>query len=291
MHNTDLSSSTSTGSLPFIKMQGCGNDFILVESSLILMDRDLSSLAKKICNRNYGVGADGLIISHPSEKADFRMQIINSDGSEPEMCGNGIRCYAKYLELSGKTDKKELEIETLAGIIKPTIVENKNQMQVKVDMGEPILEPAKIPIIGFDTEKVINKDLEVDGKVFKINAVSMGNPHCIIFVEDLDSIDFEKWGVAIENFKAFPKKTNVEFVKVQDKNNLKVKVWERGAGATLACGTGACAVLVAAVLNGFSEKKANVHLPGGTLEIEWTKDNKLIMTGPADMSFAGVYNL
>lgn len=286
-----LSSSTSKGALPFIKMQGCGNDFILVESSLILMDRDLHSLAEKICNRNYGVGADGLIISHPSENADFRMQIINSDGSEPEMCGNGIRCYAKYLELSGMTDKKDLEIETLAGIIKPTIVDKDSQMQVKVDMGEPILEPSRIPVIGFDTEKVINQDLDIENNVFKINAVSMGNPHCVIFVDDLDALDFEKWGPIIESFKAFPKKTNVEFVKVQDKNNLKVKVWERGAGPTLACGTGACAVLVASVLNDLSDKKANVHLPGGTLEIEWTEDNRLIMTGPAEMSFAGVYNL
>ena len=285
------SSLLSKGSLPFVKMQGCGNDFILVESSLIIMDEDLTELAKKLCNRNFGIGADGLIISHPSEKSDFRMQIINSDGSEPEMCGNGIRCYAKYLTMSGKTDKRDIEVETLAGIIKPTVISTDDDSGVMVDMGEPILTPNKIPVSGYDMDKVINEDLVVEGKTFKINMVSMGNPHCIIFVDDLDTIDFNHWGPAIESFTAFPKKTNVEFVKVEDKNNLRVKVWERGAGPTLACGTGACATLVAAVLNGLSNKRANVHLPGGTLEIEWRDDNKLIMTGPAEVSFAGVFNL
>ena len=285
------SSLLGKGSLPFVKMQGCGNDFILVESSLIIMDEDLTELAKKLCNRNFGIGADGLIISHPSEKSDFRMQIINSDGSEPEMCGNGIRCYAKYLTMSGKTDKRDIEVETLAGIIKPTVISTDDDSGVMVDMGEPILTPNKIPVSGYDMDKVINEDLVVEGKTFKINMVSMGNPHCIIFVDDLDTIDFNHWGPAIESFTAFPKKTNVEFVKVENKNNLRVKVWERGAGPTLACGTGACATLVAAVLNGLSNKRANVHLPGGTLEIEWRDDNKLIMTGPAEVSFAGVFNL
>ncbi|MFN8577246.1 MAG: diaminopimelate epimerase [Candidatus Sericytochromatia bacterium] len=287
-----LNTTNNKSSLPFVKMQGCGNDFILVESSLILMDRDLSSLAKKMCDRNYGVGGDGLIIVHPSEKSDFRMQIINSDGSEPEMCGNGIRCFARYLDMSKKTDRKDLEIETLAGIIKPSIVEINNNIQVKVDMGEPILKPLEVPVSGFDNlDKVVNQDLEIEGKVFKINAVSMGNPHCIIFVDDLDKVEFEHWGPIIEKFKTFPKKTNVEFVKIEDRNNLRVKVWERGAGATLACGTGACATLVAGVLNNICEKTANVHLPGGTLQIEWRDDNRVIMTGPAEMSFAGVYHI
>ncbi len=286
-----MNNTIEKNSLPFVKMQGCGNDFILIESSLILMDIDLHKLAEKMCNRNYGIGADGLIISHPSEKSDFRMQIINSDGSEPEMCGNGIRCFAKYIDMSAKTNKKDLEIETLAGIIKPSIVEIGNSTQVKVDMGEPVLKPLDVPILGFDNDKVINQDLEIHGNVFKINAVSMGNPHCIIFVDDLEKVDFEHWGPIIESFKSFPKKTNVEFVKVEDRNNLRVKVWERGAGPTLACGTGACATLVAAVLNNLSEKNANVHLPGGTLQIEWREDNRVIMTGPAEVSFAGVFYL
>lgn len=281
----------SKGSLPFIKMQGCGNDFILVESSLIIMDEDLTELAKKLCDRNFGIGADGLIISHPSETSDFRMQIINSDGSEPEMCGNGIRCFAKYLNMSGKTDKNDIEVETLAGIIRPSLVGDTNNSQIKVDMGEPIFIPEQIPVTGFTGDKVINQDLEIEGKHFKINMVSMGNPHCVIFVDSFEDLDFNHWGPAIESFTAFPKKTNVEFVKVEDRNNLRVKVWERGAGPTLACGTGACATLAAAVLNDLADKKANVHLPGGTLEIEWQDDNRIIMTGPAEVSFAGVFNL
>lgn len=280
----------SKNQLPFVKMQGCGNDFIIVENSLLLMDLNLNDLAIQLCDRNFGIGADGLIISHDSEIADFRMQIINSDGSEPEMCGNGIRCYAKYLQLSKKTYKTDLEIETLAGIIKPSIVELNDLIQVRVDMGEPILNPKQIPINGFDSENVINQPLHIEDKVFNITTVSMGNPHCMIFVPDLENIDFYNWGPKLESFSAFPKKTNVEFVKVEDKNNLSVKVWERGAGPTLACGTGACATLVAGVLNNLCDKKAYVHLPGGTLEIEWNENNHLIMTGPAEVSFAGVYN-
>lgn len=279
------------GSLPFVKMQGCGNDFILVEDSLILMDLDLTKLAQQLCNRNYGIGADGLIISHPSEKADFRMQIINSDGSEPEMCGNGIRCFAKYLTMSGKSDKNDIEVETLAGIIRPSIVEIEDKTQVKVDMGEPILNPEEVPVSGFNKDRVINEEVTIKDKNFKINMVSMGNPHCIIFVDNLNEINFDYWGPIIESYSIFPKKTNVEFVKVEDRNNLRVKVWERGAGPTLACGTGACATLVAAVLNDLADKTANVHLPGGTLKIEWREDNRVIMTGPAEMSFAGVFNL
>ena len=281
----------SKGSLPFIKMQGCGNDFILVESSLIIMDEDLTELAKKLCDRNFGIGADGLIISHPSETSDFRMQIINSDGSEPEMCGNGIRCFAKYLNMSGKTDKNDIEVETLAGIIRPSLVGDIDNSQIKVDMGEPIFIPEQIPVAGFTGDKVINQDLEIEGRTFKINMVSMGNPHCVIFVDSFEDLDFNHWGPVIESFTAFPKKTNVEFVKVEDRNNLRVKVWERGAGPTLACGTGACATLAAGVLNNLVDKKANVHLPGGTLEIEWQDDNRIIMTGPAEVSFAGVFNL
>jgi diaminopimelate epimerase len=278
-------------SVPFVKMQGCGNDFILVEGSNLSSEINLPELSKKLCDRNFGIGADGLILIHPSDKSDFRMQVINSDGSEPEMCGNGIRCFARYLELSGKTNKKELEIETLAGTIKPTLVNT----QVKVDMGEPGLNPREIPIktpvTGPPVERVINQDLKVENEIFKINAVSMGNPHCIIFMDELDKFDFSYWGPKLESYFIFPKKTNVEFVKVEDRHNLRVKVWERGAGPTLACGTGACATLVAAILNGSTEKKANVHLPGGTLEIEWADNNHVIMTGPAELSFAGFFNI
>jgi diaminopimelate epimerase len=276
--------------VPFVKMQGCGNDFIIMEGKDIPADFNLSELAKNACERNFGIGADGIILVLPSEKADFRMQIINSDGSEPEMCGNGIRCFAKYLELSGKTDKKELDIETLAGLIKATLVEKNGETLVRVDMGEPRLNPHEVPVWGFEGDSVINQQIRKEDKPFNITAVSMGNPHCVIFMDDLDSFDFDYWGPRLESYTdVFPKKTNVEFVKVEDKENLRLKVWERGAGPTLACGTGACATLVAAVLNNLSDKKASVHLPGGTLEIEWAENNHLIMTGPAEVSFAGVF--
>lgn len=276
--------------VPFVKMQGCGNDFILAEGTDIPADFNLADLARNICNRNFGIGADGLILVLQSEKADYKMKIINSDGSEPEMCGNGIRCFAKYLNLSGKTTKKDLEIETLAGIIKPVLVEGTSGTLVRVDMGKPRLKPKDIPVKSFDGDSVINQQLRIEDKPFNITAVSMGNPHCVIFMDDLDNFNFNYWGPRLEsNTEVFPQKTNVEFVQVEDRENLRVKVWERGAGPTLACGTGACAVLVAAVLNNLAARKANVHLPGGTLEIEWAENNHLIMTGPAEVSFAGVF--
>lgn len=275
--------------VPFVKMQGCGNDFILVEGSDIPLGVNLPEFAIKACNRNFGIGADGLILILPSEKADYKMQIINSDGSEPEMCGNGIRCFTKYLVLSGKTTKKDFEIETLAGIIKPSLVEINGETQVRVDMGEPGLKPDEIPVKGYDGDSVINQQLRIEDKPFNITTVSMGNPHCVIFMDDFDNLNFDSWGSKLEGYtEVFPQKTNVEFVKVEDRENLRVKVWERGAGPTLACGTGACGVLVAAVLNNLSGKKANVHLPGGTLQIEWDDNNHLIMTGPAEVSYAGV---
>ncbi len=289
MENT-LKNYQGKQAIPFVKMQGCGNDFILVESTDIPTDYNLADLAKKVCDRNFGIGADGLIIVLPSEKYDYRMKIINSDGSEPEMCGNGIRCFAKYLGFSGKTTKKDLEIETLAGIIKPSIVEINGETQVRVDMGEPRLKPKEIPVKVFEGDSVINQQLRIEDKPFNITTVSMGNPHCVIFMDDPDNFNFEYWGPKLESYtEFFPQKTNVEFVKIEDRENLRVKVWERGAGPTLACGTGACAVLVAAVLNNLAEKKASIHLPGGTLEIEWAKNNHLIMTGPAEVSFAGVF--
>lgn len=288
---TELANYLGKNVVPFVKMQGCGNDFIIVENSILLMDLDLHELGKKVCDRNFGIGADGLIIVHPSDNYDYRMQIINSDGSEPEMCGNGIRCFAKYLYLSGKTTKEELEIETLAGIIRPSIVKKDDKAFVRVDMGEPRLKPSEIPVTGFDLEQVVNQELKVENETFKITTVSMGNPHCMIFLDSYDNLDFNYWGPKLETFSAFPKKTNVEFVIAEDRENLRVKVWERGAGPTLACGTGACATLVAANLNGLADKKANVHLPGGTLEIEWADNNRLIMTGPAEVSFTGFFNI
>jgi diaminopimelate epimerase len=270
--------------IPFIKMHGCGNDFILTDS-IYLENTNIEEFSKKICNRNFGIGADGLIIVYESDKCDFKMRIINSDGSEPEMCGNGIRCFSHYLRLTNKTSNDSLEIETLAGIIKPSFVKYDEKISlIKVDMGKPILEPKNIPINNFE-KTVISEKYLFDNKEFIINAVSMGNPHCIIFLDDLDNLDFYHWGPKIETYNLFPKKTNVEFVKVIDSENIKVRVWERGAGETLACGTGACATLVASKLNNFTGNKANIHLPGGTLNIEWNEN--IYMTGPSELVFSG----
>lgn len=292
MTNLNFKEELTNNNFPFVKMHGSGNDFVIIDMSEKLNGVDLHKLAERLCNRNFGIGADGLMIVHPSEIADFRMQIINSDGSEPEMCGNGIRCFAKYLYLSGKTEKKALEIETLAGIIRPEIVEKNGSMQVKVDMGEPILKPELVPVSGFDGDIVLNQELKVEDTTFNITTVSMGNPHCIIYVDSFENLNFEYWGPKLESYtQAFPKKINVEFVTVEDEQNLHVKVWERGAGPTLACGTGACAVLTSSVLNKKAGRKANVHLPGGTLEIEWLDNNRIFMTGPAEVSFTGFFTL
>jgi len=280
--------------IPFFKMHGCGNDFVLIDNECLLKKENvnISVLGKNICNRNFGIGADGMILFMPSEKADFRMRIINSDGSEAEMCGNGIRCFTHYIELKGRMTKKTIEVETLAGIIKPTLITSESdEAKIMVNMGTPKLKPKEIPISGFKGKSVVNKELKVDDRTFNITTVSMGNPHCVIFLDDLDNFDFKYWGEKIENHSTFPNKTNVEFAKVDDKGNVTVKVWERGCGATLACGTGACATLVAGVLNNLIDKKANIHLPGGTLEIEWNDNNELIMTGSSMIVFTGVFGI
>jgi len=272
--------------LGFTKMHGLGNDFIMVgciESSL----QDPAATAKKLCDRHFGIGADGLILVLPSKKADFKMRIFNPDGSEAEMCGNGIRCFAKYVRDRGLTDKKKLEVETLAGMIKPEILDSG---MIKVDMGEPELERANIPMRG-QAGKVISEKLMLDGNELEVTAVSMGNPHAIIFVEDLEEYPVADIGSQVEDNPIFPKKTNVEFVQVKSPEEIHIGVWERGAGVTLACGTGACASLVAGVLNKKTERKAKVHLPGGMLEIEWARNNHVYMTGPAKTVFEGTIKI
>ncbi|MGI1659120.1 MAG: diaminopimelate epimerase [Desulfitobacterium sp.] len=277
--------------MEFVKMHGLGNDFVFLdqfESATDLIDRSYSELALKLCHRQFGVGGDGLIVVLPSEQADAKMRIINSDGSEPEMCGNGIRCFARYIYDRGYVKKNPLQVETLAGILTLQLaLEGDRVTGVKVDMGEPILNPELIPV-KVQGEPVVAETLQVEGQKFKFTAVSMGNPHCVIFVEDYESLDFKRWGPAIEKHELFPRKTNVEFIIVNNRNELTMKVWERGSGPTLACGTGACASAVAAVLNGKTERKVTVHLPGGDLLIEWGSDNRVYMTGPATYVFKGV---
>ena len=272
--------------LEFTKMHGAGNDFIMVDARRKKI-KNPGQLAKKLCQRHYGIGADGLVLVLPSKKADYRMRIMNSDGSEAEMCGNGIRCFAKFIKEKRISKKEKLTVETLAGIIKPELVGN----QVRVDMGEPRLSKKEIPMIG-NSEPAINEELEVNGGSVHLTAVSMGNPHAIVFVKELDTYPFEKIGREIEKSSEFPNKTNAEFVEVKNEKEIEIKVWERGVGPTLACGTGACASVVAASLNGKTGRMVKVNLPGGKLIVEWSQeDNHVYMTGPAETVFEGTVNI
>lgn len=270
----------------FVKWQACGNDFILVNAFNGENISEIRDNAEKICDRHFGVGADGIIFILPSKTADFRMQIINSDGSEAEMCGNGIRCFARAVYSAGLTDKCRFTVETGAGIIIPEIQEDNT---VYVDMGEPVLEGDKIPVTGFGNNKVISEDIEVDGKNYKMTCVSMGNPHCVVFVDDIDSVKLEEIGPKFETHSIFPHKTNTEFVQVKNSDYVRMRVWERGAGVTLACGTGSCATAVACMLNNLTKRKIQVELDGGVLLIEWTKNNHVYMTGPATKVYEAVW--
>ncbi|RIX49938.1 diaminopimelate epimerase [Paenibacillus nanensis] len=273
----------------FTKMHGLGNDFIVVAGEQALPD-NASELAVQLCNRFFGIGADGLVYILPSEKADFRMRIINSDGSEAEQCGNAIRCVAKYVYDNGMTNQEEITVETLgAGVQKVQLKAEGGKVQtVRVDMGQPILNGLQVPTT-VDAERVIEHPIEVDGREFTFTAVSMGNPHCVIYVDDAASFDLETWGPKLETHPMFPRKINVEFVTVNSRNQADMRVWERGAGPTLACGTGACATLVASVLTGATDRTATISLKGGDLLIEWNEaDNHVYMTGPAAEVFRGV---
>lgn len=281
--------------IKFTKMNGLGNDFIIVDGEEISQKKlDYAELAKKMCDRNFGIGADGLIIVNPTDvkaDTDLRWRIFNSDGSEPQMCGNGIRCFAKYVYKKGLINKKKFTVWTLAGTITPEILDND---EIKVNMGKPILETAKIPMAIENLDCTINYPLSLDDKEFDITAVSMGNPHCVIFTDDDSAMLARQYGSKIENNPIFPEKTNVEFVKIISRSNIKVDVWERGCGITLACGTGACASVVAAVINDFTDNKVQADLPGGSLVIEWdinTPESSVFMTGKSEFICGGEYFL
>jgi diaminopimelate epimerase len=268
----------------FTKMHGLGNDYLVVEAMQRQPEEGkLPALARALSDRHFGIGADGLILVLPSRVGDFRMRVFNSDGSEAEMCGNGVRLFAKYLYEHGLTQARELEIETLAGIIRPRLrVKGGEVVRVKVDMGEPRLRRSQIPMKGKEALQVVGEKLRVNGHRFEITAVSMGNPHCVVFVEDVERMPVEKLGPAIERHDAFPRRTNVEFAQIVSDSQIKMRVWERGAGETLACGTGASATLVAAVLNGLAQRKAVVNLRGGDLQVHWrAEDNHVFIEGPA----------
>ncbi|MDI3481975.1 MAG: diaminopimelate epimerase [Tepidanaerobacteraceae bacterium] len=271
----------------FTKMHGLGNDFILIDG----FREDFESAAKNaklLCDRHLGIGADGVLLVLPSDKADVKMRVINSDGSEAPMCGNGIRCFAKYVFTRGIVTKTKMSVETLAGIMRPELIIKDGIMEaVRVDMGRYSLLRKDIPVEGSSDEEAIALDIQVQGQNYTATGVSMGNPHCVIFVDDVDGVPLEKVGPAIENYPLFPKKTNVEFVEVKGKDHLKMRVWERGCGITLACGTGACASAVAAYKKGIVGNKIRVSLPVGDLSIEIEDDKRVFMTGPAEEVFSG----
>lgn len=274
--------------LKFTKMHGAGNDYIYVNGLTQIVENP-SQLAIELSNRNFGIGSDGLVIIHPSEIADFRMQMLNSDGSEAEMCGNATRCVGKYVYDNELTAKKEITLETKAGIKHITLLEGDEKVRkVTVDMGEPILDPQLIPV-NIDEQPVLNYPLDIDGKIWKISCVSMGNPHAVVFTEGIKNLDLPVLGPKFENHPVFPRKTNTEFIEVIDRNTLNMRVWERGAGETLACGTGACASAVAAILNNYCDRNVTIHLLGGDLEIEWRESNNHVyMTGEAVTVFEGI---
>ena len=274
--------------MKFTKMQGIGNDYVYVNCLQETIENP-SELAKKISDRHYGVGSDGLIMINPSDKADFEMEMYNADGSRGEMCGNGIRCVAKYVYDYGLTDKTSISVETLAGIKHLDLtVEDGKVVLVKVDMGKPMLRPEEVPVVS-EKEEVIDEPITVDGQEYRMTCVSMGNPHAVVFIDqDVKEFPLETVGVKFENHERFPKRVNTEFVNVLDRHTAQMRVWERGSGETLACGTGACAVAVACALNGLTEDEVTVKLLGGDLQIKWDREkNTVYMTGPAEVVFDG----
>lgn len=274
--------------MKFTKMQGIGNDYVYVNCLQETIENP-SELAKKISDRHYGVGSDGLIMINPSDKADFEMEMYNADGSRGEMCGNGIRCVAKYVYDYGLTDKTSISVETLAGIkYLDLTVEDGKVVLVKVDMGKPMLRPEEVPVVS-EKEEVIDEPITVDGQEYRMTCVSMGNPHAVVFIDqDAKEFPLETVGVKFENHERFPKRVNTEFVNVLDRHTAQMRVWERGSGETLACGTGACAVAVACALNGLTEDEVTVKLLGGDLQIKWDREkNTVYMTGPAEVVFDG----
>ena len=275
--------------MKFTKLHGCGNDYVYVNLFEETIENP-AELSIEISDRHFGIGSDGLITIGPSEVADFRMRIYNADGSEAEMCGNGIRCVAKYVYDHKLTTKTEISVESGAGIkYLKLFVEEGKVSQVRVDMGEPILTPDLIPVVA-DGEKVIDEEIEVCGKNWKMTCVSMGNPHAVVFVDDVENFELEKYGPHFENHPRFPKRTNTEFVKVISRNEASMRVWERGSAETWACGTGTCATAMACILNGLTDNKVLVHLRGGDLTIEYDeKTNHVFMTGPATEVFNGEY--
>lgn len=266
---------------PFVKMHGLGNDVVLFDCLKGVFPNP-THLARKLLNRHTGIGGDQLLLLTKSRKADFGMRIFNADGSEAEMCGNGIRCLVRYIRDSKISSKKELTIDTLGGIRGTRFIGN----MVEADMGEPQMKGKDIPVNL--SGRIINRPLKIESKDFRITCLAVGNPHCVVFHEDIANFDVKRFGPLLENYHLFPRRINVSFVNVASKNELHMRVWERGVGETRSCGTAACAAAVAGVLNGFAERKVSIMQPGGKLEVEWSrKDNRIYLRGPAEMIFKG----
>ncbi len=273
--------------MKFTKMHGIGNDYVYVDCfrETVLHPGET---AKLISDRHFGIGSDGLVLIKPSETADFKMEMYNIDGTMGEMCGNAIRCVAKYVYEHGMAGGTQISIETLAGIkyLELTVSDGK-VVQVRVNMGRPELAAEKIPVI-YDAGQVVSRPVRVDGREYKMTCVSMGNPHCVVYIDDVDGLEIEEIGPKFEHLACFPRRVNAEFAKVLDRHTVQMRVWERGCGETLACGTGACAVAAASILNGFTEDTVIIQLRGGDLQIEWDRQADLIyMTGPAETVFEG----
>jgi len=273
--------------LRFVKMHGAGNDYVVLDG---IRDElpPIPPLAARLCDRHFGIGCDQLLVARPSRSADFRMEIFNADGSQVEMCGNGLRAFYKFLRDRGHTQAEEISVETLGGVVRPSWA---GPDRVRVDMGPPVLAPAKIPTtLGRGEGPVLDEPLEVGGETLRVSCASLGNPHAVIFVEDPERAEVERLGPLIERHAAFPNRTNVEFVTPEGRDRIRQRTWERGAGETLACGSGACAVAVLAMLRGVVDDEVRVELRGGELEIGWKGgDSPVIMTGPAAEVFTGEY--
>lgn len=273
--------------MKFTKMQGIGNDYVYVNCFQENIENP-SEVSRRISDRHFGIGSDGLILIKPSEKADFEMEMYNADGSQGAMCGNGMRCVGKYVYDYGLTDKTRISVDTKSGIkYLDLTVENKKVKLVRVNMGAPVLEPKSIPMV-YEGERVISQPFNVGQDIYEITAVSMGNPHAVVYMEDVKNLPLEEISPKFEKHPAFPESVNTEFVRVIDRRTVEMRVWERGSGETLACGTGACAVAVASVLNGYTEDEVTVRLLGGDLKIFWDRTENLVyMTGPAEVVFEG----
>ena len=276
--------------MKFTKMHGIGNDYVYMDCTKERLENP-GEIARLVSDRHKGIGSDGLILIQSSDEADFEMAMYNADGSYGKMCGNGIRCVAKYVYDNGLTDKTEISVIS-GGAVKylKLTVENGKVKKVRVNMGEPILKPSEIPVVG-DGDKLVAVPIVVDNQVYEMTCVSMGNPHAVVFLDDVENLKIEEIGPRFEQHERFPDRVNTEFVERIDRKNLKMRVWERGSGETMACGTGACATAVAAILNGYAERDVTVHLLGGDLEISWDEtDNCVYMTGPAATVFTGEFD-